>query len=205
MNDDNQNINDEQQDDSASGVVPAVPVMNPQNQNNAQQPGQSAQDGEAPLQDPAQNDQQMQDHTGAEDVEQQQPQVVSAPGSPEAGPAVVEQSEGAPQDVEYGYEKIKEIEKGGEQLSSGEKKESESGPQQPAQKQPRKKPEPQTEPSQQAQLKPPKIFGYHLSKRFTSNLHNIKNLKGKGDPAQAQTWIYMLLDRLLKKQTYNED
>ena len=63
---------------------------------------------------------------------------------------------------------------------------------------------PQTAPAQS--VKPtqpaPKLFGYVVSPQIANNYQVISGLKGKGDPKKSRTWIYMLLDRILKKQTY---
>jgi hypothetical protein len=48
----------------------------------------------------------------------------------------------------------------------------------------------------------PKFFGYMVSPQIANNYDVISSLKGKGDPKKSRTWIYMLLDRILKKQTY---
>ena len=48
----------------------------------------------------------------------------------------------------------------------------------------------------------PKFFGYMVSPQIANNYQTISALKGKGDPKKSRTWIYILLDRILKKQTY---
>jgi hypothetical protein len=51
---------------------------------------------------------------------------------------------------------------------------------------------------------PPKFFGYMISPQIANNFPMISTQKGKGSPTKSRTWIYMLLDRLLKKQTYTQ-
>lgn len=51
----------------------------------------------------------------------------------------------------------------------------------------------------------PKFFGYMVSPQISNNYKTISALKGQGDPQKSRTWIYMLLDRILKKQTYTKN
>jgi len=122
-------------------------------------------------------------------------------GSPEAGPMVAASPETTSGNVEFGYEKIKQIEQGTESHQGSEKKEV-LRPVQP--QAPRSKPQPKPKSKPMAQ-KPqsPKFFGYKVNPQIANNLQLIKKKKGKGKTDDAKTWIYVLLDRILKKQTYN--
>ncbi len=135
----------------------------------------------------------------------QEPEIVPvsfSPGSPESAPIPVAK-ENANESVEYGYEQLKQVETTNENLSQIERKEpipsQTQGDNQLGQKAPPPIP---LVPAQKPQG--PKIFGYYIPPSITSNLANIKQKKGRGNPQDATTWIYVLLDRLLKKQTYKD-
>jgi len=135
----------------------------------------------------------------------QEPEVVPisvSSGSPESAPIPIPKEQPA-ESIEYGYEKLKQVETTNENLSQIERKEA-------------KPPQPQddTQVQQQVQIpapalptvksQGPKIFGYYIPPSITSNIQAIRQKKGTGDPQDATTWIYVLLDRLLKKQTYKD-
>lgn len=135
----------------------------------------------------------------------QEPEVIPisvSPGSPESAPIPMPKEQSS-ESIEYGYEKLKQVETANEGLSQIERKEA-------------KPPQPQddTRVGEQIQIQPPalptvkpqgpKIFGYYIPPSITSNIQAIKQKKGTGDPQDATTWIYVLLDRLLKKQTYKD-
>jgi len=63
----------------------------------------------------------------------------------------------------------------------------------------------QGQPAQVNPIKPPvgpKFFGYMVSPQISGNFKQIASMKGKGDVNKSRTWLYMLLDRILKKQTF---
>lgn len=129
----------------------------------------------------------------------QQPISVSS-GSPESSPAPMA-TEQLNQNVEYGYEKLQQIEKASENLQQVENKEvrnPQNDDQQAEKTQVPVSSLPPTKPQG------PKIFGYHIPQSITTNIAAIRQNKGTGDPNDAKTWIYVLLDRLLKKQTYQD-
>lgn len=129
----------------------------------------------------------------------QQPISVST-GSPESAPIPVapEQSN---QSVEYGYEKLKQIEKASENLQQIENKETRNPQNDDQQLEKHQIPVTQLPP---AKTEGPKIFGYHIPQSITTNINAIRERKGTGDPREATTWIYVLLDKLLKRQTYQD-
>lgn len=134
-----------------------------------------------------------------EPVEQQMISV----GGPEA-PASMPVAEAAPKpNVEFGYEAIKKIEQGAENLKQIEHKE------QLAKSQPPQVPQNQVQAAKPVVNQPVvapnavKISGYKVAPQVASNLSYVSSQKGKGDPKQSRTWVVMLLDRLLKRQTYN--
>lgn len=132
-------------------------------------------------------------------VPAQQPTSVST-GSLESAPVTVapEQSN---QNVEYGYEKLKQIERASENLQQIENKEIRNPQNVDQQSEKRQVPVLQT-----PVTKPqgPKIFGYHIPQSITTNITAIRDRKGTGNPQDATTWIYVLLDKLLKRQTYQD-
>lgn len=133
---------------------------------------------------------------------QVQPQQVSY-DSPESGPASVAAAESAPASVEYGYESIKKIEQSQEpEQGSAEKKEF-SPPIKPSPPQTQQKKQQQAPPPQPAPAGP-KFFGYKVPPQFANNFQMIRKKKGKGNPNDARTWVYVLLDRILKKKTYDQ-
>lgn len=48
----------------------------------------------------------------------------------------------------------------------------------------------------------PRFYGYKVAPQIANNFALIVQQKGKGKPDESRTWIYMLLDRILKKQAY---
>lgn len=136
----------------------------------------------------------------------QEPEVVPisvSPGSPESAPIPMPKEKPS-ESVEYGYEKLKQVETTNENLSQIERKEAKPPqPQDDTQVQPQVQvAAPPTLPTVKSQG--PKIFGYYIPPSITSNIQAIRQKKGTGDPQDATTWIYVLLDRLLKKQTYKD-
>ena len=129
----------------------------------------------------------------------QTPISTTTSGTPESAPIPIS-SENQTDNVEYGYEKLKQIENAGLELEKIEQKETLS----------RNVNDVTARAKQVDQevipVKPPgpKIFGYFIPPAITSNIPNIRVRKGSGDPSDAKTWIYVLLDRLLKKQTYQQ-
>ncbi len=128
-----------------------------------------------------------------------QPQAQSVTvGGPETAPAntgAVEQ-QAVP---EYGYDRIKQIENDAKKAELAiERKDNMQVqvPQQPATPQQPLIPKP-------AAPQGPKFFGYKVSSALANNFRYIASQKGKGDTESSKTWIVMLLDRLLKKQTLN--
>ena len=126
-------------------------------------------------------------------------QISVSSGTPESAPIPVS-TESPAENIEFGYEKLKQIENTREELDKIENKETRQQ-QDPLEQQiePRKPEMPVSAPP-----KPmgPKVFGYFIPPAITSNIQNIRQNKGSGDTRDAKTWIYVLLDRLLKKQTY---
>lgn len=113
------------------------------------------------------------------------------PASFESAPAA---AEGSP---EYGDELLNQIEAATER--TGEQKEVQQPPVVQSPQQPAKveaKPKPQ-------QPSGPRIFGYTIP-RHLSSPEKIMQMKGKGNPAEASTWIAVLLDRLLKQRTHSD-
>lgn len=174
---------------------PAQGLQTPQITNPAQDL-QSAQ-----VFDPAQSMQSGQPVDPATD--QAQAPISVHTGTPESAPIPVAPEAPVQGNVEYGYEKLRQIENAGLELEKIENKESlNQKPQDEIQSEPRQQDPPPVVP----QVKPPgpKIFGYYIPANITSNLSNIRAKKGTGDPQDARTWIYVLLDKLLKKQTYQQ-
>jgi hypothetical protein len=139
------------------------------------------------------------DHTGSGDA--QTP--ISVPsGTPESAPIPIS-SEGQPENVEFGYEKLKQIENAGLEIEKIEQKETLSrNVNDESETVARAKQDiPEVIPPIPAG---PKIFGYFIPPTITSNIQSIRAKKGTGDPSEAKTWIYVLLDKLLKKQTYQQ-
>lgn len=143
------------------------------------------------------------DQTTGQTTDQTQGPISVHTGTPESAPVPVAPEASSEDNVEYGYEKLRQIENAGIELEKIENKESlNQKPQDELQSEPQQ-PDPV---ALVPQVKPegPKIFGYYIPPNITSNLSNIRAKKGTGDPQDARTWIYVLLDRLLKKQTYQQ-
>ncbi|MEI7578988.1 MAG: hypothetical protein WCJ58_02985 [bacterium] len=126
-------------------------------------------------------------------------------GNPEGSVNVVRVETAAgsePQQKEFGYDQIKRIEKQPDSNQSGEKKEfSRPALQQNPQVPPIQAPKPVI-----PEIKPkmPSFFGYRIPPHISKSYTVISKQKTQGDTREARTWIYMLLDRLLKKQTYSK-
>lgn len=123
-------------------------------------------------------------------------------GTPESAPIpVVTETPG--ENIEYGYERLRQIENTEAELEKVENKESLN---QNSQDELKTETKPQDTPVPPPIVKPqgPKVFGYYIPPAITSNLASIRNKKGTGDPQEARTWIFVLLDKLLKKQTYQQ-
>jgi hypothetical protein len=127
-------------------------------------------------------------------------EVVYGP-TPEGQSVTVEKPEAAKQ-TESAPEVQKAPENKPEKVLDIEKKEVKQYYPQNQQQQPKQQ---QTQAPAQA-VKPlantPKFFGYMVSPQIANNFAVISSLKGKGDVNKSRTWIYMLLDRILKKQSY---
>ncbi len=116
-------------------------------------------------------------------------------GSPEA-PMSMESGESA-RPTEYGYEVLKKLESGQEAALEAAEKKEDKRPDDPAQQQQvvRKEEKKEVKP---VGPQPPKYFGYNIPTQIANNFSMIKRNKGKGDPNSSKTWVYVLLDRLLK-------
>ena len=132
-------------------------------------------------------------------VSVQQPISVSV-GSPESAPVPVA-TEQTKESVEYGDEKLRQIERTSENLQQIENKETRNPQNDDQQSEKKQIPVTQLPP---AKPQGPKIFGYHIPQSITTNINAIRERKGTGDPQDATTWIYVLLDKLLKRQTYQD-
>jgi len=142
---------------------------------------------------------------GVNDVVQvAQPAQPISVGTPEAPININSNQEvSKPESVEYGYESIKNLENAPQPIESAERKEKPIAPKQKKQQSIQtKQPKPiKTVPVNRP--KQPSFFGYKIPPQIANNTANIIAQKGKGDTAEARTWIYMLLDRLMKKQAAN--
>jgi len=120
-------------------------------------------------------------------------------GSPETGPIQIETSpdSGTEQSTEYGHEAIRKIEQQPNPEQSAEQMEQRAAPrpQQPQQQKPQPKPKKPSGPE------PPSFYGYKVPLNISTNPKLIAEKKGTGDPSDSRTWVYMFLDRLLKKQS----
>jgi hypothetical protein len=128
---------------------------------------------------------------------------ITISASPESGPIQIKTNE-AQRAPDKAPESQKNTEFKPESLQAIERKEQKSiypqNQQQqvnPAQQRPQN-----VVPVQQATLMAPKFYGYAVSPQLANNHPLISSQKGKGDTAKTRTWIYILLDRILKKQTY---
>ena len=176
---------------------PQQPV-NYQNDGN-QQPYVNPRSNQFPNQQQTTNQNDDQQIVDPNTIPASQPISVST-GSPESAPVPVapEQSN---QSVEYGYEKLQQIERASENLQQIENKETRNPQNDDQQSEKANVPVAQLPP-----VKPqgPKIFGYHIPQSITTNISAIRQRKGTGNPQDATTWIYVLLDKLLKRQTYQD-
>ena len=129
-------------------------------------------------------------------------QVFVAGGSPEV-PAVIEQSSNAPEQGAEAGEALKNNEQNiSPDLKSIERKE---GPQQQQQQiyqtqTPQLQSDQQATDAMQTNTTGVKFYGYSVSADIINNFQNILLQKGKGKTNSAKTWLYIFLDRLLKKQ-----
>lgn len=121
-------------------------------------------------------------------------------GSPEA-PMVADVSESV-KPTEYGYEVLKKLESGQEAALEAAEKKEDKRPDDPAQQQQVIRKEEKKE-SLPASPQTPKYFGYNIPPQIANNFSLIKKNKGKGDPNASKTWVYVLLDRLLKMRESN--
>ncbi|KXK26764.1 MAG: hypothetical protein TR69_WS6001000785 [candidate division WS6 bacterium OLB20] len=122
-----------------------------------------------------------------------------AGGSPETGPVRIESSPNAAPErsIEYGNEAIRRIEQQPQPERAAEQQEQR--PQPPQQPQ---APKPQPKPAQPKGPEPPSFYGYKIPLQIATNPKLIAEQKEKGgDTGEARTWVYMFLDRLLKKQS----
>ncbi|HEC64185.1 MAG TPA: hypothetical protein ENI23_02700 [bacterium] len=121
-------------------------------------------------------------------------QVVVGTGvSPEA-PGVVAPVETAPQAPEYQADSLKQPEV--PPIEQVEKKEADAQVQKPDIS---AKPTiaPKTVEKEQ-DISGPKIYGYMVPNKIRNNFRAIKSKKGKGNPSASRTWLYVLLDRMLR-------
>jgi hypothetical protein len=130
--------------------------------------------------------------------------VVYGPANPEGQPIKIESPAEAVKAPENSQETQKLQENKLEKVHPAELKEFKQY--YPQNKQPAA-PASQTPPAQTSTpARPaPKFFGYMVSPQIANNYSVISTLKGKGDPKKSRTWIYMLLDRILKRETYIKD
>lgn len=131
-----------------------------------------------------------------QDPSQNQQQYSAYQGSPESAPVPLNVESPVAQ-PEYGNEALKRIEQQPESIEAAERKDVRQPSQQPQQN------KPVVQPAKLPAITPPKFFGYNVPPKIASNYALIRSQKGKGDPEQARTWLYVFLDRLLKKQTYH--
>jgi hypothetical protein len=134
-------------------------------------------------------------------VQRPQPANTAYGGSVESGPVrPAEKPAESPTPPEYGYDVIRRIENvpGSEQMEKKEGKPLVQQPRTPVYQPPAAQ-QPATPP-----VKMPKFFGYTVSPQIANNFGLIKTQKGRGDPKEARTWLYILLDKLLKRQTYQK-
>lgn len=168
--------------------------MNDDNQNITNQPQDQAFD-------PANN---QSDAGQYPEANQQQPVQPISTGSPEGAPMPVAQPEAPSENIEYGYEAIRQIEQapeaGGAETGK-EAQESQPKPQQPApsQQQP-KKPEPIKVAPKPEETSIPKFYGYQIAPQFINNLGDLTNKKKVKDTHDANSWVVVLLERMLRKQ-----
>lgn len=102
---------------------------------------------------------------------------------------------------EFGYERIKKI----EQQQDETLKDIERKDRKRVQADPKQQQQNNQQPRPVVSVPGPKFFGYRISPQTSSNISDLKDNKGKGDESDAKTWVYMLLDRMLKKQTYSSE
>lgn len=120
-------------------------------------------------------------------------------GSIEAGPAMP-QAEQAQERPEYGHEIIKRIETSAETaLEQAERKESYQ-PDDPARQQAYADDAAKKEKKSEDPVAP-QYYGYNIPPQIANNYEYVKASAGKGDPSQSRTWIFMLLDRMLKMRS----
>ena len=121
-------------------------------------------------------------------------------GSPEV-PGAVDRGEVA-KPAEYGHEVIKRIEATPEGAQErAERKDKKYKDQQ--RRQPKDDPKQQKLKKKTSDYPSPKYFGYNIPPQISNNYKLIKKNTGKGDPSSSATWIWVLLDRLLKVRTVN--
>lgn len=148
------------------------------------------------------NNQNQQQQNNDDPMKNLNTQYGASGGSPEA-PTPISGNESAPdQGSEFGYERLKQLEQSAETaLEAAERKESNKvdDPKQrrPQQPQHKKKNPVRKVPNTNA----PKYFGYNISPQIANNPQIVKSRAGKGDPKNSQTWVYVLLERLLKMRS----
>ncbi|MFQ5493130.1 MAG: hypothetical protein ACE5DX_03165 [Candidatus Dojkabacteria bacterium] len=124
-------------------------------------------------------------------------QQVTVSASPEGAPVPVNVEASPASNPEYGGEAIRRIEQQPQVETGAERKEAKPQPQQqPVQPQQKAK-----TPPKPPGAKTPKLFGYKVPQQIAMNLRKVSDLKGKGDPGDARTWMYVFLDRLIRKQS----
>lgn len=123
-------------------------------------------------------------------------------GSLESAPVPVANESAGEQAPEFGYEQIQNMERSVEGENSSEQGEQVK----PQEETEEIEPEPTPIPPPVTDQKPqgPRFFGYQIPQVLTSNLSSLRSQVGKGDPVDARTWMVVLLDRLLQKQSNEE-
>lgn len=123
--------------------------------------------------------------------------IISA-GSPEApieiGGSGSNRSETNPQE-EFGYEQLQKIDREAAELMAAERKDKKLV-EDPNNSQNNLQVKQATK--EKKKVDGPKYFGYSIPAAIAGNYKQIAKNKGKGDPNSSQTWVYVLLDKLLK-------
>ena len=134
---------------------------------------------------------------------QQQPTSIAV--NTEAGPMQISQRESGPRPIDQVAEARRTPENTAEGLKGIERKElKQAYPQNQQSQQQSGQRQPANQLNLQTAVKPqpgPKFYGYMVAPQIANNYPLITDQKGKGNPSKSRTWIYMLLDRILKKQT----
>ena len=139
-------------------------------------------------------------------AQQQQKQnmadVVYGPGKESMGVRVEQTDVAKPVEAAPEAVKIPEIHEKYTDIERKDQKQYYPQNQQQQQVQPQQQVQQQVASSLKPQQPAPKFYGYMVSPQIANNHALISSLKGRGETNKSRTWIYMLLDRILKKQTY---